>query len=203
MKRFKTYWKQQDILLFEQDSKSIKHNSTGDIITEDPKHLDNFWSWFGNSKMVDSEGRPQVWYHVTTTKFTSFDVGRGSGVAGQGIYLTNQKFDDDRYGDVEMQLYVHCENPLDLIGDDKINEHAITMGLVGLYDLRTIPQMREWSKDFRNGMLKLGYDGCFVMPQGGRKGEKHLVVYKPHQVKSVNNTGDFSNSDDIMTEDTP
>ena len=175
----------------------IKHNSNGEQIADNTEVLKSFWSWFGNSVMVDRRGNPLVCYHTTSSEFDEFDVGRGSGVAGTGIYLTTMQFSDDRYGDRHLELYVRCENPLDLSdGDKMINEHAKKMGLVGLFELSTIPQMRQWSKDFREGMLKMGYDGCFVMPQGGRTGERHLVVYNKNQVKLVGNNN-YTNSNKI------
>ncbi len=174
-----------------------KYNAIGEVISTSEETLKSFWNWFGNSKMVDSSGRPLVFHHATTEDFDEFDVGRGSGVAGTGIYLTNIKFDNDRYGDKHLNLYVKCLNPLDLSsGDEAINKQAKKMKLVGLFDLRTIPQMREWSKDFRLRMLKLGYDGCYVMPQGGREEEKHLVVYNPNQVKLTSNET-FSDSSNM------
>ena len=33
---------------------------------------DNFWKWFGKSKMVDKQGNPLVFYHVTNSDFNTF-----------------------------------------------------------------------------------------------------------------------------------
>lgn len=52
---------------------------------------DNFRAWFGDSKVVDSEGKPLVVYHGTTAEFDAFDVSKSSseGTVGKAIYLTS------------------------------------------------------------------------------------------------------------------
>jgi hypothetical protein len=171
----------------------ITRNSLGNVISDTESSIKNFWKWFGNSKIVNTNGEPEVWFHYTNGEFSKFDIERGSGVAGRGIYLTSERFSDDRYGSNILELYVRCSNPLDLSESDKlINEHAKKMGMIGLYDLRTIPQMREWSKDFRINMIKSGYDGCFVNSNGVGK---HLVVYHKDSVKHIKNKGEWAGDD--------
>lgn len=50
-------------------------NSAGRLIHPDKEGVRNFWRWFGNSKMIDEEGRPLVFYHATTRDFDSFKTG--------------------------------------------------------------------------------------------------------------------------------
>lgn len=38
-------------------------NSEGKLIHSSIDSINNFWKWFGNSKTVDSKGRPLVFYH--------------------------------------------------------------------------------------------------------------------------------------------
>lgn len=47
-------------------------NSKGQPIAQTFDGLLAFWRWFGDSKVVDAEGRPLVVYHGTTTEFTVF-----------------------------------------------------------------------------------------------------------------------------------
>ena len=35
-------------------------NSLGEPIADNEQTLQNFWNWFGDSKMVDEQGRPIV-----------------------------------------------------------------------------------------------------------------------------------------------
>lgn len=56
--------------LFEITSREIlvggvarpKHNSEGHPIASNDEGLIEFWEWFGNSKTVDNQGRPLVFY---------------------------------------------------------------------------------------------------------------------------------------------
>ena len=67
---------------------------------------DNFWKWFGNSKVKDTEGNPIVVYHGTDKDFNTFEVrefgfhfgnkDQASLVAGSGnvmpVYLKLENF---------------------------------------------------------------------------------------------------------------
>gem|GEM_PF-4060734 len=61
-------------------------NSEGRPIANSEEELRNFWRWFGDSKAVDSEGRPLVVYHGTGSDFFEFDNSKapeGTGDAHQ------------------------------------------------------------------------------------------------------------------------
>lgn len=70
-------------------------NSEGKRIARSKTSLANFRRWFGESKVVDEDGRPLVVYHGTTADFTSFDTARANVESdwGSGIYFTNTKED--------------------------------------------------------------------------------------------------------------
>jgi len=64
-------------------------NSEGRLIHPTETGIRNFWRWFGDSKVVDIDGRPQVNYHGTHADFRTFvteragRMGRSAGnVAG-------------------------------------------------------------------------------------------------------------------------
>ena len=64
------------IQLFENAGVPLPNeNSLGNkIIPDDDKEkIINFWNWFGDSKIVDKQGRPLVVYHGTPSRFNSFD----------------------------------------------------------------------------------------------------------------------------------
>jgi len=48
------------------------YNSNGDRIAKSKEALTNFWKWFGDSKVVDEQGRPLVVYHGTSAEFDTF-----------------------------------------------------------------------------------------------------------------------------------
>jgi hypothetical protein len=59
-------------------------NSTGQPIHPTEEGVRNFWRWFGDSKVVDAEGRPLVVYHGSDAEFVEFAPekrGRATGAA--------------------------------------------------------------------------------------------------------------------------
>lgn len=61
------------------------YNSNGERIAKSAEALRNFWNWFGDSKVVDEQGRPLVVYHGRRSE-TPFDTFR------QGIaFFTNNR----------------------------------------------------------------------------------------------------------------
>lgn len=68
------------------------HNSNGDLIYPTVQGIVNFYKWFGNSKVVDSQGRPLVVYHGSGTK-ELFDIfNNGQGRAGSKLYVGSYWF---------------------------------------------------------------------------------------------------------------
>lgn len=66
-----------------------------ETITE-TKNNDAFWKWFGNSKVVDNQGKPLVVYHGTNKSFNSFDKLKRGSVTGakssmDGFWFTTDK----------------------------------------------------------------------------------------------------------------
>ena len=71
------------------------HNSNGDLIYPTVQGIVNFYKWFGNSKVVDSQGRPLVVYHGSGTK-ELFDIfNNGQGRAGSQLYVGAYWFTDN------------------------------------------------------------------------------------------------------------
>ena len=67
-------------------------NGAGRVIHDTPEGIANFWRWFGDSKAVDSLGRPLVVYHGTSNDFTAFSdefvSSRAENEFGKGFYFT-------------------------------------------------------------------------------------------------------------------
>ena len=92
-------------------------NSEGRVIHPTKTGIINFWKWFGDSKVVDEQGRPLVVYHGTDAKFNTFDRRYTSGQMGfhfgdknvaKGIYGEEQS------PDYVMGVYLNLQNPLRL-----------------------------------------------------------------------------------------
>lgn len=104
-------------------------NSNGQPIATTEQGLRNFYKWFGDSKVVDEQGRPLVVYHGSVyfseyiqerdgIKFTKFDkkyIGKTTGnrgYYGTGFYFTTNKNIAEGYGrGYYKAFYLKMENP--------------------------------------------------------------------------------------------
>lgn len=80
------------------------YNSEGNRIAKSKEALINFYKWFGDSKVVDGQGRPLVVYHGTNKEFDSFDkklLGTTTLAysARQGFFFTDSEEVASSYGD--------------------------------------------------------------------------------------------------------
>ena len=85
-------------------------NSGGRPIHVTDDGIRNFWRWFGDSKVVDDQGRPLVVYHGTTADFDAFDSKKQSQDRGPGFWFTTDIDRAERYGVVK-QVYLSIKNP--------------------------------------------------------------------------------------------
>lgn len=75
----------------------------------------NFWKWFNGSKIVDSEGNPQVCYHGSSNIFSAFDKelrGSKSGGEGSGVgfwFSTTPEYSKGFKN--RMSVYLSIKNP--------------------------------------------------------------------------------------------
>lgn len=91
-------------------------NSDGRPIHWSEEGTRNFWRWFGDSKVVDSEGRPRVMYHGSDAKdFASFNKGSyfSSSAQEAGAYAFPYDFVRREKG---LKKYTLVEGPASLIG---------------------------------------------------------------------------------------
>ena len=95
------------------------YNSEGRHIAKSAEALTNFWRWFGDSKVVDEQGRPLVVYHGSETaniiefKGKNFFFSQFSDIAGS--YGTS--YDAEKGEGIEPNIYsvyLKIENPLNI-----------------------------------------------------------------------------------------
>lgn len=132
-----------------------------------------FKAWFGDSKVVDEQGKPLVAYHGTSADVQAFDPGQ---LQAEGIHLTTDPSVASRYaasramdggrGANVVPLYVKADRVLDvqMITTDAIKEAAAK-----------------------------GFDAV-------RRGD-HIVVMRPDQIKSaIGNSGKFDPNSPSLTD---
>ena len=154
-----------------------------------------FKSWFGDSKVVDDNGKPLVVYHGTGSEFSVFD----EDLAGknyekddeQGFFFTSKPKEAywaaDRASEVSggnpsiMPVYLSLQDPLII----DVSEHAEKVGLgdpSSYYDNRT-SELLARAND-------AGNDGIIV--RNKRRGYSTIVAFNPEQIKSaIGNNGQF------------
>ena len=174
--------------LFDQNGK-VKINSP------------EFKNFFGKSKLKNSDGTPQVVYHGTVDSIDKFDLDHpnryDAGYLGTGVYLTNNKslaqiyarnkqskvnrgeLTSDNTGPQIMELYARLENPYRATMQEKL---AIREG------------GRAASDAFRDRLEAEGYDGAIMPVLDGEE----IVVFDPKAVKSINNSGTWSQETDNL-----
>lgn len=162
--------------LYENAGVSLPNeNSLGEKIIpdDDPVKLQNFWNWFGDSKVVDEQGRPIVAFHGTDNEFDIFDKqrqGENYYYSYGGFFFTDRK---NNFGTINMPVYLKMSNPK----------------IVEVYDYAI--EYFDDHIDLRREVEIYGYDGIIV--RSDKKHDKPLfAVIEPNQIKSVNNAGTFS-----------
>ena len=136
-----------------------------------------FSKWFGDSKVVDADGKPLVVYHGTgATDISDFKVSK-RGTYGGGIYLT-----PDIRGANDYAIYR---------GAPSSTVYPVYAAIKNPASGAEASQVASWKgeENAREELIRRGYDGVVDM----RSGE--IVAFYPSQVKSaIGNNGDFDGS---------
>lgn len=167
-----------------------------------------FKRWFGDSKVVDAQGRPLVVYHGTGSDVGAFSsaapTATDKGGWGRGFYFAA----DPGYAAVYarkgaapnvMPVYVSLRNPIVVAADGEWGARANAIKALGLDVPRGDPRA-EWAAEFTEAAQAKGHDGV-IYTIGGKPAE--VVAFRPEQIKSaVGNNGQFDPADpSIVRED--
>lgn len=162
-----------------------------------------FRRWFGNSKVVDENGKPLVVYHGSSSRrrIRAFDKGKiGSandeGFYGRGFYFTPDREMADAYGDrrtVEA-VYLSIQKPFMWDLRTPAAEKATIAAAEALLPRRealvtTTGIHHLYRKAWDAALKQAGYDGVIDWQRG------EIVVFEPTQIKSAANRGTFDAND--------
>lgn len=167
---------------------------------------DNFWEWFGDSKIVDSDGNPLRVYHGTEADFDNFsDELRGSRTKHDkedvGYHFTDDASYSDAYASTStMNLYMTY---VEMFPEesDKVKHNIRNSNIMPVYLKIENPYYIPDAKIDRNVIQKaknLGHDGII-----GKLGDKtkEFVVFEPNQIKSATgNNGDYDQNTSNINE---
>ena len=173
-------------------------NSNGNRIAKTAEGLRAFYEWFGDSKVVDKQGRPLVVYHGTNAEFDTFDkskIGKGS-YWGQMFYFgKGDEWIKQKGYSVSMPVYLQLKNPFVLKNkagalqlEDILGKSFLPKKDIGVNDSWAKYVLGYRSKNpefFSEKMQQAGYNGL-IIPKYNIYG-----AFEPNQIKSVNNSGHF------------
>lgn len=149
------------------------YNSDGERIAQSEAALRNFYNWFGDSKVVDKQGRPLVVYHGTNAEFDAFNLGKNGyfftpDLDNAQIYANEAQFEKGGKK-IVMPVYLNTKKPKELYSYD---------------ELRNIDVL---------GLKKQGYDGAYYKSET----QPIYVAFESNQIKSTQNRGTYSESENI------
>lgn len=164
----------------------------------------NFKQWFGNSKVVDAEGKPRVVYHTTANDFDAFMPGGDDPTkSGRAIWLgtdpmnpqaahnvlQNRRPGQFKEGTRTIPAHVRMERPL-VIDDDASREWARSVWGDNFPQLIGKDTLADISRD---------YDGVLYHDRSGNLQE--AVAFKPEQIKSaIGNSGLYDPTSASLTD---
>lgn len=161
---------------------------------DNPMSNQKFRQWFGDSKMVDEDGNPEMLYHGTLGNFGAFSMSKANvGKYGKGLYFTTDNnyaklFASNGAGDVR-RVFLKGENPLNL--NDLTDEMAyfIASRITENYSIQQL-------KTFRPQVLGTLITNNNIDVQHSQYdsviANHERVVFNPTQIKDADyNTGEF------------
>jgi len=141
----------------------------------DQTQTPEFKAWFGDSKVVDEQGRPLVVYHGTTADFETFVTTGDAGIFGEGAYFTSSPDVAANYagrqpGARTIPAYVAVKRPF-------------------LTDMNSPMTPAEADRIRASGE----YDGVLAKDKNGYV---QVIAFRPEQIKSaIGNNGQFDPND--------
>lgn len=155
------------------------YNSSGKRIAKSAEALQNFYNWFGDSKVVDEQGRPLVVYHNTDKDIKAFDINKARATMDiQGIFFAPNSDPYKEYGPIEYPVYLKIENPVDYAQAYE----GFDMSVEGA-------GIRQ-----REKLQSQGYDGAILTEDGV---PYEYIAFEPNRIKSTSNRGTYSESENI------
>jgi hypothetical protein len=162
---------------------------------ESVTRLPAFKRWFGNSKVVDADGKPLVVYHGTASDFSKFSKEKlGNNTREEngelGFFFTAKPFLSDSYAEIASKggwskkteagspviypVYLSIKNP-------KRYDTASSF-------YRDADKFKGRLNEWRGELEQQGFDGVIV-----RGDFEEVIAFRPEQIKSaIGNNGEFN-----------
>jgi len=189
-------WEETKGDLFAKDSTLEKS-----LMQTSDNQTPEFKKWFGDSKVVEESGAPQVVYHGTAGDFTKFSDATSVNQGGSGYYFTADAEDGSRYAMQAGWERADQEGASQEMGSNVMPVTLAISNPLNVIEKEGGPTHPWWniSKQQIAAYKKQGYDGIHVNGfQGGYKGAPVdvWIAFSPTQIKSATgNRGTFDPSD--------
>ena len=207
-----------DLDLYNQSKKEIQELYPGTYPEMKLESVTNFEKWFGNSKVVNEQGKPLVVYHGTTKDFEKFKekTGKKSKSKQQmdfGIHFSENPKDSEIYtknNGTIYPVYLKIENPLDLTkgtwwNDDPDFDKMVLFAEKILKVSRLVKRKQVFSKYNKNGEIIDGIGNVVIVQNMLDKISPSKVydlvtnnfdgiIYQPYQIQGFNTFTKFAKS---------
>lgn len=176
-----------------------ERTDTPTLYSKDQTDTPEFKKWFGDSKVVDEEGKPKVVYHGTTEDFNAFNTNRELGAHFGTKEQAENRLPDEGEGSSNSSIfpaYLTIKNPLRLTDKGFFSPVNI---VPQLHALGILPEYAHGTQFFgdngqralQRAIEKAGYDGIVYSNSHEGTGDSY-IAFHPEQIKSaIGNTGAF------------
>lgn len=176
-----------------------------------------FQKWFGNSKVVDANGKPLVCYHGTFKDFHIFNAGSHFGdadAANMRLHIVNHSYGFRQmkfggHGGAILPVYLRITNPLRIIDDgglacgEDLAEAAMGAGAIDQDEYDYICEDTDYTtpqKRLFEVLTRKGFDGLVYKNTVEGNGDSWVPFAAP-QIKSAFNKGTFDPEKKSISED--
>ena len=151
-----------------------------------PNLNDNFYKWFGESKIVDTNNQPMIMYHKSRCKelFNEFrleNIEKNPYNVDYGVFFVNAHYSNNisYIGDgLEYYVFLKMLNPF-YIYDFNGQPHDMLGQTLVFIDV---------SKPYCEDLKSKGFDGIIIKSSH----YDQYVAFESNQIKSVNNNGEYN-----------
>lgn len=135
-----------------------------------------FKAWFGDSKIVDEDGKPLIVYHGSDAEFNVFDRTKTrANMDIQGNFFSPWELDAQGYGGNVRAFYLSIKNPA---------PSSVAYSVLKKYQGQNNAGVKA-----REELERMGYDGV-------NNDNEEYIAFNANQIKSVYNRGTFSPESD-------
>lgn len=135
-----------------------------------------FKAWFGDSKIVDEDGKPLIVYHGSDAEFNVFDRTKArANMDIQGSFFSPWELDAQGYGGNVRAFYLSIKNPA---------PSSVAYSVLKKYQGQNNAGVKA-----REELERMGYDGV-------NNDNEEYIAFNANQIKSVYNRGTFSPESD-------